>query len=191
MDVATVHVRDFSRSLLEQEVAELARAGKSVTIANYRSSTDHIVSGYRPAIEALEERLDTQKKAKLKRYAPAIGLHSPLMDRVVEQLMIYREKVDFHDLNVPLVYSGDAQHITAGHEVKEKIIKQLNHPILWDRVMEKLSSCDLLIEIGPGSSLSSLMKKQYPGNRILSVQKLTDIDELIKIIETDNKTAEL
>ena len=62
----------------------------------------------------------------------------------------------------------------------------------WDRALNQISSCDLLVEIGPGTFLSELAKKQYPDKQIISVQKQADIDKLSKIVErSDNRNPEL
>lgn len=186
MEVACAHVRNISRNSIQQECLAVSQQVGPLTVAIYNNETDHIVSGTKTALEALKDRMGND----INIIAPEMGLHSNVMDNVVEQLVIHLTKVDFHDLNVPLINCIHAEQVTAGEEIKEGIVAQINHSVIWDQVLTKLADCDLIIEIGPGTFLSNLVKEQYPDKKIISVQKQTDIDEIIKIVGPVDSTDE-
>jgi len=187
-DIAILQVIGVLWSILKDECAAISLNVAPIIIAFYHSPTDYTVVGSKEAIEALKVLLAGRKGAKINELSLAVGLHSSLMDPIVEQFVIYLTKVDFHDLNVPLINSVYAKQVQAGEEIKEGIIKQINHSIIWDQVLAKFADCDLLIEVGPGTQLSFLAKEQYPDKKIVSVQKQVDINELLQLIDSDGTT---
>jgi [acyl-carrier-protein] S-malonyltransferase len=143
------------------------------------SDDSHIVSGYAPGVSALEECV-LKDGAEVNDMPIEAGLYSALMNPVAGQLEKYLEKIDIADLSVPLCMAVDGSIITSGAQVRERILKSLQTMISWDLVMKELESCDILIEIGPGSMLSSHIKKYYPEKKIYTINKPSDLDDIEK-----------
>src|SRR5437016_678303 len=85
------------------------------------------------------------------------GLHSPLMDPMKGQYKMYMEKVDFKDLEVPLYANVDAQPITLGWQVKERVLDQITHEIKWYDILKAVHEYDCIVQIGPGHEIQKMV----------------------------------
>jgi [acyl-carrier-protein] S-malonyltransferase len=188
-EVAILQVSGVSTTALEDLCFKANHDDMSASIAIYKSPTEHVISGKADAVEQVRSWVyDHYADARLESLGLEVGLHSPLMEPVVEKLTIYLEKVDFKDLSVPLLSGVDAQVIEKAEEVKYHVINHLNHPSVWSQVMTRLADCDVLIEVGPGSKLSDMAKLLYPGKSIIAINKRSDIDVLNKILQPTTQT---
>ncbi len=182
LNVDVLHVSGISTKKLSDICLKSSTGDSVVQIAIYNASTEHVVAGHMQAVERVRELLAQYEDVVTQELSEEVGLHSSLMDHVVDHFTIYLEKVDFKDLPIPLVNNVAGKIVKKGQEVKAGIIDHSNHPVLWDKVLNKFVDCDVLIEVGPGTMLSSLVKEKYPDKIITSINKWSDIDELKKLI---------
>jgi len=186
--------REFSaisiRGLDAKQVEDICfKAGANqeskVFVAIYETETKQVVAGDTDAVERVRDlivELYNDKKIDISGANLAVGLHSPLMDPVIDQFEIYLEKVDFHDLSVPMIESVNGTIIEQGKRVREHVISRINSPVVWTRVMQQLSQYDAIIEIGPGSALTKMICKQYPDKTVFTINKQADLDALKKAL---------
>ncbi len=180
-EVALVRVTGIAADELEILCKQVRDAGAAIHVALQVASTEHIVSGLVPAIERLRETFSAMQGVKVKAVSPEYGLHSPLMDPVVGRLTMYLEKVDFHDLDVPIISGTNGEIFTSKDIVRTHIVNHINNSIRWPQAVAQLESCDCIIEIGPGNSLHSIVQACYPNKQILTVNKPEDI-EIVKSV---------
>ena len=150
-------------------------------VAIYETETKQVVAGDTAAVERVRDliaELYHDKKINISAAGLAVGLHSPLMDPVIEQFKIYLEKVDFNDLTVPMIESVNGTVIHLGTDVRDHIISRINSPVVWTRVLQQLLQYDVIIEVGPGSALTKMICKQYPDKQVFTVNKQADLDAL-------------
>ncbi|TET36106.1 ACP S-malonyltransferase [Candidatus Dependentiae bacterium] len=186
--------REFSaisiRGLDAKQVEDICfKAGANqeskVFVAIYETETKQVVVGDTDAVERVRDlivELYNDKKIDISGANLAVGLHSPLMDPVIDQFEIYLEKVDFHDLSVPMIESVNGTIIEQGKRVREHVISRINSPVVWTRVMQQLSQYDAIIEVGPGSVLTKMLCKQYPDKMVFTINKQADLDALKKAL---------
>ena len=186
--------REFSaisiRGLDAKQVEDICfKAGANqeskVFVAIYETETKQVVAGDTDAVERVRDlivELYNDKKIDISGANLAVGLHSPLMDPVIDQFEIYLEKVDFHDLSVPMIESVNGIIIEQGKRVREHVISRINSPVVWTRVMQQLSQYDAIIEVGPGSVLTKMICKQYPDKMVFTINKQADLDALKKAL---------
>ncbi len=186
--------REFSaisiRGLDAKQVEDICfKAGANqeskVFVAIYETETKQVVAGDTDAVERVRDlivELYNDKKIDISGANLAVGLHSPLMDPVIDQFEIYLEKVDFHDLSVPMIESVNGTVIEQGKRVREHVISRINSPVVWTRVMQQLSQYDAIIEVGPGSVLTKMICKQYPDKMVFTINKQADLDALKKAL---------
>ena len=186
--------REFSaisiRGLDAKQVEDICfKAGANqeskVFVAIYETETKQVVAGDTDAVERVRDlivELYNDKKIDISGANLAVGLHSPLMDPVIDQFEIYLEKVDFHDLSVPMIESVNGTIIEQGKRVREHVISRINSPVVWTRVMQQLSQYDAIIEVGPGSVLTKMICKQYPDKMVFTINKQADLDALKKAL---------
>lgn len=180
-DVELERVSGISTEMLETLCKQIRDTGAAVHVALHESETDHVVSGFAPALERLNETLADYKGAKWKKVSPEVGLHSPLMDPVVGRLTMYLEKVDFHDAAASVICCTSGSSIATKDDVRSQLVAHLNNCVLWPQVLEQFESCDCILEIAPGDSLRSYVQACYPNKQIITVNKPEDI-EIVKSV---------
>ena len=181
-DYAGVKIKGLTAKAVQDLCTQVSVDGNYSSIAVYESLIQHSVMGTTPAITALRELLDEMDNVKFDDEAVEIGLHSATMDPVALNLRLYLEKVDFKPLTIPLITNADAKIITEGNLLKTALIKQIHSPVLWAQSMAHLSDCDIIIEVGPGTHLTSLLQELYPEKKCIAINKRSDIEELHSFI---------
>ncbi len=153
----------------------------SLSIAVYETDDQHIVGGNKNAIEALKKQC-AEQKITTRDISIEKGLHSNLMDPVVNQLVMYLQKIDFKNVSIPLIASVDGSIILKKELVKRRIIKQLHAPIYWNKVLPHIYDWDIIIEVGPGTTLTKIVQQKYPEKKVFSINKMSDIEELKNVV---------
>jgi [acyl-carrier-protein] S-malonyltransferase len=164
----------------------IERVGKQaiVEIANYNSPEQIVISGEKEGINtACEEalKLGAKKAIPLPVSAP---FHSSLLSSAGEKLKEELDKINIFDLNKNLIFNVDGKPVSNKEEVKEKLVAQVSHSVLWQDSVELMinEGVNTFIEIGPGKSLTRLVKR-------IGKSMGVEIDALnVSDIETFQKT---
>jgi [acyl-carrier-protein] S-malonyltransferase len=172
------------------KLKNLLKNFNNVVIASYNTDIQHIISGKTEDIELVKEHLKTLKIKSIK-VNRDIGFNSELMNEITQQFKLYLEKVDFKDINQPVINTIDGKEIISGKKLKEFIIKQINLPLKWTKVIDRLKDVDLVIEIGPGNSLSDHIKLKFPEKKVMSFNNKSDLEEIKQFIESKNESIQI
>lgn len=145
---------------------------------------DHelLVTGPKQSIELVENEI-IAANGRCYEWAVEAGLHSSLMHPVLMQLRMYLQKIDFRDTEIPLIASENGTLLTYGKAIQEQIMVQLESTIRWDLVMKELENADLVVEMAPGTALTQLLKKEHRHIKVMSINKPTDVDDLLALIK--------
>lgn len=134
-----------------------------VSIANYNSPSQTVITGEKIAVEKANELLN---KAGAKRVVPLSvsgAFHSMLMKNAAEEFKSFIEdnRFDFKDTNIPIYTNVDATSTDKGSELKSKCYHQLYSPVKWCDSINKIAKNQVtnFIEIGPGKVLKGLNLK--------------------------------
>ena len=206
MDVDSIHIIGIASAQLEKactqvsndlsaDVSFVASAKEEalakedegkVFISMYNSPTDHIVAGNRDQLSHIQDMF--ADSATIKYIGAEIGMHSSLMNGVVDAFKGFLEKVDFKNLKIPLISCIDGNIVTLGADTKERFIRHINSPLDWSRAMRALVDYDCIIVAPPGDEVCEMIKIQYPDKLVVSIAKKEDIDTLKEmiIIEPEN-----
>lgn len=175
-----------SRGLSLKKVSALCKkitlTEGEIFIAISLSATIHTVAGTTQAIDAFRKLVLLELGATVDDQPLELGMHSLLMDPVVDQLKMYLEKVDFKDPQIPFINTVRATSIAKGNFVKKHILNNINMPLRWDKVVDALYDYDVVVQIGPGTDLISLVLDKYPEKRCIAINKKADVQELLLLI---------
>jgi [acyl-carrier-protein] S-malonyltransferase len=161
-----------------RKVKKLSALHDDITIAAYNHPQECRISGGSASLEMLKKEI--KHAGGIAKDLPIeFGLHSSLMQPIVDQLTIYLEKIDINAAAVPYIAVFDGNTVTKPKLIQDRLIKQITAPIHWDKTLAALKEIDLVIEIGPGSSLTASVKAVYPDKKIMSINTLHDIQELV------------
>ncbi|HHW32451.1 MAG TPA: ACP S-malonyltransferase [Clostridiaceae bacterium] len=148
----------------DNTVIELCKEASSVGVvepANFNCPGQVVVSGEIKAVEKVAE-LSKEKGAKRALILPVSApFHCSMLNEASEKLAVELEKIQFHDMSFPVVSNVTAEYIYDKSIVKDLLIKQVNHPVLWHKSVVNMISqgVDTFIEIGPGKALCGFIKK--------------------------------
>lgn len=151
-----------------------------VGIANYNCPGQIAISGEKAAVEKACELL---KEAGAKRCIPlnvSGPFHSPMLRGAGEKLAKELEHVTIHDIAIPYVTNVTGDFVKDSGEVKDLLAAQVSNSVKWIQCVEAMlaDGVDTFIEIGPGRTLSSFVKKINKEVTIVNVDKYADLDKV-------------
>ena len=147
-------------------------AASGMEIANINSPGQIAISG--PA-EALEKATLLAREKGAQRVVPlpvSGAFHSRLMQPAAEGMARAVATLAFRDASIPIVANTTAEPVTAGGALKEELLQQLCHSVLWQKSVETMISGGVveLVEIGPGQVLTGLIKRISRDVRTVSTE---------------------
>ncbi|HCF50964.1 MAG TPA: [acyl-carrier-protein] S-malonyltransferase [Syntrophomonas sp.] len=150
-----------------------------VAIANYNCPGQYVISGGSEAVQRVSVRLK-ESGGRVMPLAVSVPSHSELMKPAAEELRPYLEAIDWIEPMVPVVSNVNATANPASRFV-DLLVRQLYSPVRWEQsVRYMMNLADYFVEVGPGSTLSGLIKK-IDKNRLLG--QVNDVKSLEKVIE--------
>jgi len=173
--------------LSREKVEELCRHGAQwgvVQPSNYNCPGQIVISGEAEAVAKTAElaRQEGAKRAlELKVSAPFhCELLSPVEDKMAREL----EEVNLASPRVPVIANVNAGLLESPKEIKEALIKQVSHPVMWEDSMNRLLEMgyDFFLELGPGRTLTGFMRKISRGAYMAQVDNCASLDKLEKEI---------
>ena len=155
-----------------------------VGIANYNCPGQIAISGEKAAVEKACELL---KEAGAKRCIPlnvSGPFHSPMLKGAGEKLAKELEHVTIHDIAIPYVTNVTGDFVKDSVEVKDLLAAQVSNSVKWIQCVEAMlaDGVDTFIEIGPGRTLSSFVKKINKEVTIVNVDKYADLDKVKELL---------
>lgn len=158
---------------LEDEVAaqlcaEASAPGEPVQVANFNCPGQVVLSGAEAAVLRAMEGARAAGARKVVRLDVSIAAHSPLMEQARADLARRVEATPFQNGSLPVVANVTAQPLRTPAEIRAELIAQLTGSVRWTDSMRFLLAQGIttVIEIGPDSVLTSLMKRiDRAGNR--------------------------
>jgi [acyl-carrier-protein] S-malonyltransferase len=74
------------------------------------------------------------------------------------------ETIEWSDPETPLVSNASGEIVTTGDGVREALVAQIASPVLWVDCVHTLveNGCDAFLELGPGRTLSGLVRQIDP-----------------------------
>ncbi len=135
-----------------------SQAGGQVTVANFNAPGQVVISGEKDAVDSAAAIL-SQAGARVVPLAVSIPSHSPLMRGAAEALMPHLENISWKEPRIPVIGNASAREHESG-SLPDMLARQMYSPVLWEKsVRSMLEKSGRLIEVGPGTTLSSLIKR--------------------------------
>lgn len=170
-----------------QQVEECCRRASALGVveaANYNCSCQTAVSGEIKAVERaihIAKDMGARKAVILPVSAP---FHCSLLKPVEAKLVRELDKIDIRDASVPVVANVTAMEETCSLSIKQNLIKQVSSPVLWEESIKRMLALGVstFVEVGPGKTLSSFVKKIDKGANVLNIENMATLEKaLIKL----------
>jgi len=146
---------------------------------NYNAPGQTVVAYTEKYSDALQNAI-SERGGKCIKLAVSGAFHSPLMNEASKAVEKYLENETFNSMKMP-IYSNLAAKTY--ENPKEFLAKQISNPVLWQKTIENMISdgFDTFIEVGPGKTLTGLIKKI---NADVKVWNVSDKMSLEKTVES-------
>jgi len=149
-----------------------------VDIANYNCPGQLVISGEKKAV--------TQALALIKDHggrgiplAVSVPSHSRLMRDAAIKLQARLSEIKWQEPSVPVVSNVNAQ-ANSCLEFTDLLVKQLFSPVRWEQsIRYMLNQVDYIIEIGPGSTLTGLIKKIDRSRVLGQIENLHSLEKVM------------
>ena len=149
--------------------------------ANFNASGQVVVSGDIAGVEQGMERATDAGARRVVRLNVSGAFHSPLMEPAADGLRDKLESIDFQDPRYPVFSNVTAGPVTSGSEARKLLVEQLTSPVRWSASVGAMvdAGTDRFLELGPGSVLRGLNRRNAKGVPCSSIGEPEDLESLV------------
>ena len=174
-----VAVIGLDRSVIQSVLTDWS--SQKIIIANDNCPGQIVLSGDIANFPSITNTLK-EKGARHIIALPVSGaFHSPLMAPAADKFDKFIQKMDgFSSASIPIILNRHAKAETDSCQLKHNLSEQIQSEVKWRDSLHTLDmQTDCLVECGPGSVLSSFVKKTLPRKPVYSVSSLPTLREVV------------
>ncbi len=147
-----------------EEVIDRLKSEGIITVANYNSPLQTVISGSPEMIEKASNILREQGAKRVIQLNVSGAFHSSLMEDAFAKFKLVLSKTKLKPPNIPVVPNATGKLTTSLEEIKDALSRQIISPVRWVDSIENMVKfgIDTFIELGPGKVLSGLIKQIAP-----------------------------
>lgn len=138
-----------------------AQQGEEVSAVNFNSPGQVVIAGHVGAIDRAMTLCKEKGAKKAIPLAVSAPFHSLLLKPAADRLADEMVNVEFAAPIIPVVHNVNAKPEVDPLKIKQLMIEQIYHPVLWVDCVQVLvaSGVTNAVECGPGKVLSGLIKR--------------------------------
>ena len=108
--------------------------------------------------------------------------HTSLMRPAAERLAGALEPIRLSDAAIPVVSNVTAQLVATGAEIRGLLVAQVATAVRWEESVRTMAGAgaQTFVEVGPGTSLSGMIRKTLPGAHILHVEDHASLEDTVR-----------
>ncbi|MCL2482240.1 MAG: ACP S-malonyltransferase [Propionibacteriaceae bacterium] len=114
------------------------------------------------------------------------AFHTPVMVGMESAFTAYVRGMTLSDPLCPIIMNCSGQVAATAEQIVEDVIDQCCHPVLWAEGLKRLfdsSTGDLVIaEVGPGRTLTGLMRGNDPDQKMYAVSVPRHLSQLLDLV---------
>lgn len=179
-------VMGMESNALEDVCREVRDRGEVVELANLNCPGQIVISG---TLKGVELAGDLAKERGARRVIPLVvsgPFHCSLMKKASERLSAELKRTSFVKAQVPVVANVDAKAYVEPTDIVAALEKQLYSSVRWQDDVETMATrgVDTVIEFGPGTVLSGLIKKIDRRISTLHVEDESSLQEVLAALQS-------
>jgi [acyl-carrier-protein] S-malonyltransferase len=139
------------------EVVQVTEETEGVVVAaNFNTPRQTVISGERPAVEAVGERV-RGRKVELN---VAGAFHSPLMQEASREMDVLLAEVALEEPGIPMVGASDGAVLPSAVEIRRALQDQMLSPVRWVAVVERIFQLGVkeIFEAGEDGILTRMLR---------------------------------
>lgn len=165
----------------KREVVEEVCAGiEDVYVANYNCPGQIIISGKSVALAAAKEQLTAKGVKRVMPLKVSGPFHSGMLVGAGEKLAQELQGIAISKPELPYVTNVTAEYVRDEGKVFDLLAKQVSSSVRWEDSVENMiaDSVDTFVEIGPGHTLTNLIKKINREVTLINIETVEDLNKL-------------
>lgn len=177
-------VLNLAADKIQEACDEVSDIGRCM-IANYNCPGQIVIAGDKAAVEKAGE-IVVEKGAKRAVMLNVSGpFHTSLLKPAAEKLNAELKTMDIKDMTLPVITNLTAEVVEDKSQVIDILTNQVMSPVKWEQSVRKMLELgvDTFIELGPGKTLSSFVKKVTREVAVYNVDALKTLDKLLGGLE--------
>ncbi len=177
---AMAAVLGLDANVIEDVLSEISADNAVVEIANYNCPGQIVISGEKQAVENAAQKLKEAGAKRVVMLNVSGPFHSSMLKPAGDKLKSVLDDVEINEITIPYVANVTADYVTSKENVKELLIKQVYSSVRFEQSVRKLieDGVDTFIEIGPGRTLCSFVKKISRDVNVINIEKYEDLSKL-------------
>ncbi|OHW62671.1 malonyl CoA-acyl carrier protein transacylase [Andreesenia angusta] len=172
------------------EIVESLKGEGVIEIANYNCPGQLVISGEAHVVEKAAE-LSKEKGAKRAVMLQVSGpFHTSMLAPAGEKLGVALDDAKISEPETEIYFNVNAEKISSPEEIKSALVKQVSNSVLWESIVDKMiteDGVDRFVEIGPGKTLTSFVKKINKKHKAdISLYNIENLETMEKFLEEFN-----
>ena len=160
----------FDRDQLQQQIDQTS----DVVLANDNSPVQVVISGTPEAVTAVLSQVKSKRAVPLK---VSGAFHSPFMAAAAAQFQEVLASIQFQSAQVPVLSNVEPTPTVDASVLKQRLTQQITGSVRWREISQRLpdEGIQRVVEIGPGTVLTGLIKRTCPDLTLENVCSVTDL----------------
>lgn len=167
--------------LKDETVEQLCAGFPDVYPVNYNCPGQLVVAGGTEHLEQFCE-LAAEAGGRAKKLAVGGGFHSPFMEQAASAYLQELLRIGVNPPRIPVYGNRTAAPYEENRETM--LAEQMKNPVLWTKTVEQMAAdgVDTFVEVGPGKTLSGLVKRILPHAAVYRVEDAATLEETIQAL---------
>ena len=164
-----------------ETVEKICQEFVKVYPVNYNCPGQLVAACCKAELESFCSRVK-EFKGKAVPLAVSGGFHSPFMDRAEQKLAAALGQYHLHAPKIPVYANMTAQPYPQQDEACASILTgQVTHPVQWEKTIRRMAEdgFDTFIEVGPGKTLTGLVKRTLDGVTALPCETVEQLQAVL------------
>lgn len=172
-------VMNMEEEIIKEALKEASTETELAMIANYNAPGQIVIAGHLQAIERAEKILAEKGAKRVIRLNVSGPFHTSLLKPASEKLETELNNISINEPKVPVITNLTGDIVS---NIKETLVKQVMSPVKWEQSIKKIieNGVDTFIELGPGKTLSSFVKKIDRSVNVYNVEDLASLEKTCK-----------
>ncbi len=151
--------------------------------ANFNAPGQIVISGLVEGLE-LAEALIREAGGRAVRLPVSAPFHSRLLEPAGEALSQALGAINLSQAAFPVIANVDGEFCRQPDDIVPRLVAQVSRPVRFEAGIRKVlqSGTTHFLELGPGKSLSSLVKKIERKARVVAVENLEALDRALELV---------
>jgi [acyl-carrier-protein] S-malonyltransferase len=170
-----------------EKVLEVCKSASEFGVAeavNFNCPGQIVIAG---EVEAIDKAMELAKDAgalKVVKLQVSGPFHSSLLKPAAEKLGEELKSLTLKDIEVPILSNINANYVSEGKDFYDILPKQAMSAVLWEDIIRRMlqDGVDTFVEIGPGKTLSSFVKKIDRKIKVINVEDLKSLDKAVEAL---------